>query len=57
MFKYQRQQHEDASSEQESLVGPSQIGAGPSDKVTTGADNATIAAVEVRFGVGVAVIF
>jgi len=38
-------------------IGPSQIGAGHSDKVTKSADNATIAAVEVRFGVGVTVIF
>ena len=57
MFKYQRQQYQDASSEKESLVGPSQIGAVHSEKVTMGADNATIVAVEVRFGVGVAVIF
>jgi len=32
-------------------IGPSQIGAGHSDKVTKAADNATIAAVEFRFGV------
>jgi len=31
--------------------------AGHSDKVTKAADNATIAAVEVRFEVGVTVIF
>jgi len=38
-------------------VEPSQIRAGHSDKVTKAADNATIAVVEVRFGVGVKVIF
>ena len=38
-------------------IGPSQIGAGHSDKITKAADNATIAAVEVRFRVGVTVMF
>jgi len=38
-------------------IGQSQIVAGHSDKVTKAADNATIAAVEVRFEVGVTVIF
>ena len=38
-------------------IGPGQIGAGHSDKVTKTADNATIAAVEVGFGVEVTVIF
>ena len=41
----------------EFIIGLSQIGAGHSDKVTKAADNATIAAVEVGFGFGVAVIF
>jgi len=38
-------------------IGPSQIGAGHSDKVTKATDNATKATVEVRFGVWVTVIF
>jgi len=38
-------------------LGPGQIRAGHSDKVIKAADSATIAAVEVRFGVGVTVIF
>ena len=38
-------------------IAPSQIRAGHSDKVTKAADNATIAAVEVRFGVEVAIFF
>jgi len=41
----------------EFIIGLSQIGAVHSDKVTKAADNATIAAVEVGFGFGVAVIF
>jgi hypothetical protein len=38
-------------------IKPSQIGESHSDKVIKAADNVTIAAVEVRFGAGVTVIF
>ena len=34
------------------IVGPNQIGAGHSDKLTKAADNATVVAMEVRFEVG-----
>jgi len=38
-------------------IGLSQIGVGHSDKETKAVDNAMIVAVEVRFGVGLTVIF